>query len=82
MLIISSDASSSMGSTIRASPDLDKIHEAAVPTVEQRDAEKAPAPTIPFDDWNGDDDPENPYNWALWRKALHVLGPGLISFSA
>lgn len=26
--------------------------------------------------WDGDDDPENPYNWPLWRKAVNC---GLIS---
>lgn len=30
-------------------------------------------------DWDGDDDPENPRNWSLWRKSLVVA---TLSFSA
>ncbi|RFU72070.1 bicyclomycin resistance [Trichoderma arundinaceum] len=23
--------------------------------------------------WDGDDDPENPYNWPMWRKVLNCV---------
>ncbi|KAH8801726.1 MFS multidrug transporter-like protein [Xylogone sp. PMI_703] len=33
-------------------------------------------------DWNGPDDPENPFNWPKWKRVFHILPPALISFSA
>lgn len=31
-----------------------------------------------FVDWDGPDDPENPFNWPLWRKTVQI---GLMTFN-
>lgn len=31
-------------------------------------------------DWEGEHDPENPTNWALWKKAYHVTVVGVQCF--
>lgn len=31
-------------------------------------------------DWNGPDDPENPENWSVKKKAFHILYIGLQCF--
>ncbi|CAN6664818.1 fluconazole resistance protein 1 [Trichomonascus vanleenenianus] len=31
--------------------------------------------------WDGDDDPENPYNWPLWTKIIFILQVGLLTVS-
>lgn len=41
--------------------------------------EKAIAP--PPLDWDGPDDPENPFNWSLSKRVFHTLLTGLLSFS-
>ncbi|THV48324.1 hypothetical protein BGAL_0255g00100 [Botrytis galanthina] len=37
---------------------------------------------VPPLQWNGPDDPDNPLNWPVWKKNVHVFTPALISFSA
>lgn len=32
-------------------------------------------------DWEGDDDPENPKNWPIWRKAFVIVMVGLLTVS-
>ena len=32
-------------------------------------------------DWDGPDDPENPHNWPMWKRAWHTVPPALLSFS-
>lgn len=32
-------------------------------------------------EWEGPDDPENPWNWPLWKKAYHTSIPALQSFT-
>ncbi|CAN6629736.1 fluconazole resistance protein 1 [Trichomonascus vanleenenianus] len=31
--------------------------------------------------WEGDNDPENPYNWALWKKVVFILQIGILTVS-
>lgn len=31
-------------------------------------------------DWDGDDDPENPYNWPTWRKVVNCIIISLLTF--
>ena len=33
-------------------------------------------------DWDGDDDPENPWNWSLRKRVFHIVPPAVISFTA
>lgn len=32
-------------------------------------------------DWDGEDDPDNPYNWSILKKIYHTLTPALQSFT-
>jgi hypothetical protein len=32
-------------------------------------------------DWIGPDDPENPHNWSVTKKAIHTIFPGLYGFA-
>jgi hypothetical protein len=44
----------------------------------------APEPlrrTITAQDWNGPDDPENPLNWSLAKKAYHTAATACLGFS-
>lgn len=40
--------------------------------------EKDILPSEVFVDWEGPDDPQNPFNWPLWRKAVQI---GLMTFN-
>lgn len=31
--------------------------------------------------WDGPDDPENAQNWPAWKKAYHIVVPGLLAFA-
>jgi hypothetical protein len=33
-------------------------------------------------DWDGPDDPENPHNWPLGKKIMHIVTPAIISLTA
>ena len=37
--------------------------------------------TVTAQDWMGPDDPENPMNWALWKKVYHTTIPALMGFA-
>ena len=30
-------------------------------------------------DWTSATDPENPYNWSLWKRGYHIIVPTLLS---
>lgn len=49
-------------------PDIEKAHPQA----------KAQAPL----DWDGDNDPENPWNWSKAIRLYHIIPPAIISFAA
>ncbi|KAH8806094.1 MFS transporter [Xylogone sp. PMI_703] len=40
-----------------------------------------PAQSISTTDWDGPDDPENPWNWPFWKKAYHTSIPAFQSFA-
>lgn len=49
--------------------------------------EKGPTPRGSMDgrptkelDWDGEKDPENPMNWALWKKIIHTAIPAIYTF--
>ncbi|KAH7184943.1 major facilitator superfamily domain-containing protein [Fusarium flagelliforme] len=49
--------------------------------------EKGPTPRGSMDgrptkelDWDGEEDPENPMNWALWKKVIHTAIPAIYTF--
>ena len=51
---------------------------------QNQDLEKGPskhAPPAPLD-WDGADDPENPHNWPLGKKIMHIVTPAIISLTA
>jgi hypothetical protein len=33
-------------------------------------------------DWDGPDDPENPHNWPIGKKVMHIIAPAVISLTA
>ena len=33
-------------------------------------------------DWDSPDDPHNPHNWPLSKRALHIVTPAIISLTA
>jgi hypothetical protein len=33
-------------------------------------------------DWDGPDDPGNPWNWSHFKRVYHIIPPALVSFSA
>lgn len=37
--------------------------------------------TVKADDWNGPNDPDNPWNWSLRKRMWHVLIPSLFSLA-
>ncbi|KAH4821383.1 hypothetical protein HBH61_016510 [Parastagonospora nodorum] len=43
--------------------------------------EKASAGGINVSDWDGDDDPDNPYNWSTWKRFYHAAAPALFGFA-
>lgn len=51
---------------------------------QNQDLEKGPSkhshpPTL---DWDGPDDPENPHNWPMGKKIIHIVAPAVISLTA
>lgn len=51
---------------------------------QNEDLEKGPSKHAhpPALDWNGPDDPENPHNWPLGKKIMHIIAPAIISLTA
>jgi hypothetical protein len=49
-----------------------------------KDPEKGPERAAPAAviDWDGPDDPENPHNWPIGKRILHILPPAMISLTA
>jgi hypothetical protein len=39
------------------------------------------AKTVTAQDWTGPDDPENPHNWPLKKRAWHTLQPALFGLA-
>jgi hypothetical protein len=33
-------------------------------------------------DWDGPDDPDNPHNWPMEKKIMHIIAPAVISLTA
>jgi len=48
------------------------------PTQAQKNESDARIP--PIDDWDGVDDPENPWNWPTWKRCYHTFIPAGIAF--
>lgn len=42
--------------------------------------EPAIAPPVPLD-WDDEDDPDNPFNWSLAKRALNTIVPGLLGLA-
>ena len=71
--------------------DLEKGEDAASPTSDvtspatpQEGTNKDGVPiarTVTAQDWTGPDDPENPHNWPVWKRAYNTAGPGLLAFA-
>jgi hypothetical protein len=50
---------------------------------QNQDLEKRPSKRAPRAlDWDGPDDPENPHNWPLGKKIMHIVTPAIISLTA
>ena len=51
---------------------------------ENQDLEKGPSSHAPPAqlDWEGPNDPDNPHNWALGKKIMHIVVPAVISLTA
>jgi len=37
--------------------------------------------TVTAQDWTGPDDPENPHNWPMRKRAFHTVTPALFGFA-
>jgi hypothetical protein len=67
------DDVASSGDAPMQQPDI----EGSQPVSEKRDTSQLSSLT----DWNGDNDPDNPYNWSLAVRVYHVIIPGLFGFA-
>ncbi len=47
---------------------------------EKQETTDAPPPSS-VTDWDGPDDPDNPFNWPLWQRVYHVTTPGFFGFA-
>lgn len=47
-------------------------------TKSTRSAKSIPTTAL---DWDGPDDPENPFNWPLWKRVYQTIGTGLLAFA-
>ena len=43
-------------------------------------ARNVPTRVVTAQDWTGSDDPENPFNWPMWKRVSHVIIPALFAF--
>lgn len=66
-------AKSSLEDSLDRQPEPDV--EQQRPTEEKAPEERAP----PVDDWDGPDDPENPWNWPFWKRCYHTFIPSGIA---
>lgn len=81
------------GSYVQDSPDSDmepedKNETSRIPSLadvlESRDPSNAvtePRQEVNLTDWNGPDDPENPFNWPMWLRVYHSTVPALFGFA-
>lgn len=51
------------------------------PVHESLDEHSQLTPEINVSDWNGPDDPDNPYNWSKGRRLHHAIAPALLGFA-
>lgn len=70
---VSSSSSSVRGNTGR---DLEKAS-----TVEADSAHGPATRTVTAQDWSGPDDPENPQNWSLLKRCMHVFPIAFLAFA-
>lgn len=56
--------------------------EAQHPAIDPSSKHAALTRTITAQDWTGPDDPENPWNWQLWKKIYHTLIPAVMGFAS
>jgi len=84
------DTKSLEGSPVQNSPPAraseDNYSSDRVGNIEKTDEriDGATAPTTPAVtalDWTGPDDPDNPHNWSLSKRAYHTLTPALFGFT-
>jgi len=79
-----SSTKSSAKSSFEGSLDLESARDFAQqnqgipPTQAQKNEPDAQIP--PVDDWDGPDDPENPWNWPTWKRCYHTFIPAGIAF--
>lgn len=74
-------ASSEQGSNAKLADDLEKTVGTALADTHFTTKECKNADGLIFVDWDGDDDPENPYNWPVWQKAVFVSMMSFLTLS-
>ena len=51
--------------------------------IEKEQDSPAPPTAAPAGlDWDGPDDPDNPHNWAIWKRVFNTAATGLLAFVA
>jgi multidrug resistance protein len=60
-------------------PELDIEQQRPVEDLPQPSEKESGVGTPPVDDWDGPDDPENPWNWPFWKRCYHTFIPSGIA---
>jgi hypothetical protein len=47
----------------------------------KRSEHHAVSRVVTAQDWTGHDDPENPHNWGIYKRAWHTVQPALFGFA-
>ncbi|KAK0277036.1 hypothetical protein LTS00_014312 [Friedmanniomyces endolithicus] len=79
---------SPIGAFKLGSSDNDSIRDDPIPEDQEKALSQAPSrphhepqPPTTAADWNGPDDPDNPLNWTMRKRALHIAPIAFLSFA-
>jgi MFS family permease len=70
---------SSLSGSFELQPEPDVERQSPIEDLPTSPAKESRAQTLPVDDWDGPNDPENPWNWPLWKRCYHTFIPSGIA---
>lgn len=76
-----SDSTISLGSHAEQLDEILDIEKIATSNTTRSKHGSPATRAITAQDWTGPDDPENPWNWPLWKRIYHTTVVGMFCFT-